>query len=155
MRSNRLSEQLGGEKEASEFRPQLTSLIDVMTILLVFLIQNFSVDGNLITPSENLTLPESSIAAKPEMMITVSITADAVLVDGEKVVDVASFKTQEEYAIPDLMTRMKVERERVIVPQMMLEADKELPFNIIKRVAFTCNRAGFEDFSVLVYEEEK
>jgi hypothetical protein len=39
------------------FRPQLTSLIDVMTILLVFLIKSFSVDGNLITPSDDLILP--------------------------------------------------------------------------------------------------
>ncbi len=47
------------DNEEAIFKPQLTSLIDVMTILLVFLIKSFSVSGNLVTPSKDLVLPTS------------------------------------------------------------------------------------------------
>ncbi len=155
MKRKGLSQQMGSAQEPSEIRPQLTSLIDVMTILLVFLIQNFSSEGQLVTASENLTLPMSSIQTQPEMMVTVSITTDAVLVGGEEVIDLSAFSEESEYLIPKLLERMVAEYGRSLSPMMMLQADKELPFNIIKRVAFTCNRAGFSDFSILVFQEGK
>jgi len=155
MKAKRLSDQLGESKEAGEFRPQLTSLIDVMTILLVFLMQNFSTDINLSTDFDNLTVPSSSIEAEPVVLITVSITTDALFVDGDKIVSLDQFALEDEYEVPELFQRMEIERAKVEYPQMMLQADKELPFNIIKRVAFTCNRAGFSDFSILVFQEDK
>lgn len=155
MKLKRLSEGANHKDGEGAFKPQLTSLIDVMTILLVFLIQNFSVEGNLITPSKDLTLPVSSVDTRPEMMVSVQISEEAVMVDGEKMADVQEFASTEEYLIPALFERMKIEKERSTEPKVMIEADREMPFNIIKRVAFTCNKAGFSDFSVLVYQEEK
>ena len=153
MKLKGISQQMQSDNSGS-FRPQLTSLIDVMTILLVFLIQNFSVEGNLVTPSTDLTLPKSSVETQPEMLISVQISTIDVMVDGEKIVPVDQFVSSEEYLIPTLFDRMKIEHDRVKIPKLMLEADRELPFNVIKRVAFTCNKAGFTDFSVLVYQKE-
>ena len=154
MKLKRLSEQNNLSESDGAIRPQLTSLIDVMTILLVFLIQNFSVEGNLITPSKDLTLPNSTIDTRPEMMVTVQVSEDAIMVDGEKIATVSDFANSEEFMIEPLFERMSVERTKVLEPKLMLEADRELPFNVIKRVAFTCNKAGFNDFSVLVFQEE-
>ena len=67
------------EKENGSFRPQLTSLIDVMTILLVFLIKSFSVEGNLITPSADLVLPVSESKQVPTPVTTIELTKDAIL----------------------------------------------------------------------------
>ncbi len=154
MKRKCLSNQNNLSENDGAIRPQLTSLIDVMTILLVFLIQNFSVEGNLITPSNDLTLPQSSVQNRPEMMVSVQVSEDAVMVDGEKVISISEFAESEDYMISALFDRMKIERGNTTEPKLMLEADRELPFNIIKRVAFTCNKAGFSDFSVLVYQEE-
>jgi biopolymer transport protein ExbD len=38
--------------------------------------------------------------------------------------------------------------------EVLIQADKETEFNVIKRVMFTCSRAGFTDYSVLVLGEE-
>jgi biopolymer transport protein ExbD len=46
-------------------KPQLTSLIDVMTILLVFLLKSFSVEGNLISVSTDMNLAESTSRKAP------------------------------------------------------------------------------------------
>ncbi len=154
MKLKRLSNQNNLSESDGAIRPQLTSLIDVMTILLVFLIQNFSVEGNLITPSNDLTIPKSSIETRPEMMVSVQISEDMVMLDGEKLVNISDYADAEEYLIQPLFDRMVLKRSTTSTPKLMLEADRELPFNVIKRVAFTCSKAGFSDFSVLVYQEE-
>lgn len=155
MKLKRLSNQNNLSEDNGAIRPQLTSLIDVMTILLVFLIQNFSVEGNLITPSADLTIPTSSVETRPEMMVSVQISEDEIMVDGKSLARISDYAEREEFMIEPLFNRMKLEKEKTTDSKLMLEADRELPFNVIKRVAFTCNKAGFSDFSVLVYQEEK
>ncbi len=88
------------------------------------------------------------------MLVSVQVSRSDVMVDGEKIIAVNEFVSSEEYLIEPLFNRMKIEFDRVQTPKLMLEADRELPFNVIKRVAFTCNKAGFTDFSVLVYQKE-
>ncbi len=155
MKTKSLSQAHGTDLNDSSFRPQLTSLIDVMTILLVFLIQNFSVEGNLITQSNDLTIPVSSALDKPELMVSVQISGEKIMVDNVVVATVQESAATEDFLIPALFERMKEAKARSSETKVMLEADRELPFNVIKRVAYTCSQAGFSDFSVLVYQEEK
>ena len=46
---------------------QLTSLIDIMTILLVFLLKSYSAEGEIFTPSKGLVLPQSTAKKSPEI----------------------------------------------------------------------------------------
>ena len=127
--------------------PQLTSLIDVMTILLVFLIQNFSAQGNLITVQNDIKLPHSKVSTAPLPAYTVQITETEVRVQGVSIVKNDAFAESGELIIPELFASLsKDEPEKRII----IEADKNLPFNIVKRVCFTCSAAGFEDFEILV-----
>jgi biopolymer transport protein ExbD len=140
------------------FRPQLTSLIDVMTILLVFLIKSFSVEGNLVTPSPDLHLPLSSSHKPPKPVCTVEVTETAVLAEGTEIAPLKSFAEADSLLVPTLHDWMRVERAKcddtLTTPEVMIQADRDIAFNIIKRVMYTCSKAGFSDFSVLVLEEE-
>lgn len=135
------------------FRPQLTSLIDVMTILLVFLLKNFSVEGELITPSKDLQLPHSSIEKKAEPMFTVQISKNDLMVNGRGVSRVSSFADSDSLLITDFFNAIEGYAKNASTKEVMIEADRELPFNIIKRVMFTCSKAGFKEFSILVIQE--
>ena len=42
-------------------RVNLTSMMDMFTIILVFLLKTYSTEGMLIHPSDSLTLPTSTI----------------------------------------------------------------------------------------------
>jgi biopolymer transport protein ExbD len=127
--------------------PQMTSLIDVMTILLVFLIQNFSAEGNLITTQTDIELPHSEIKTTPLPAYTVQITENEVRVQGVAVVKNEKFANSGDLIIPELFEKLsKNEPDKRII----IEADKNLPFNIVKRVCFSCSMAGFEDFEILV-----
>jgi biopolymer transport protein ExbD len=139
------------------FRPQLTSLIDVMTILLVFLIKSFSVEGNLVTPSPDLQLPLSSARKPPKPVCTIEITGKAVISEGTEIAPLASFARADSLLVPMLYDWMLMEKTKcpdtLKAPEVMIQADRDIEFNIVKRVMYTCSKAGFSEFSVLVLEE--
>ncbi len=150
MRSPRLLSQSSDTDNAEDnFRPQLTSLIDVMTILLVFLIKNFSVEGNLVTPSPDLTLPISTITEQAKPKFTIQVSQNSIMVDDSTITTIKEVEESEELLIKPLFDAISSHLE-VDKGEVMLEADKELDFAIIKKVMFTCSKGGFKDFSVLV-----
>ncbi len=140
------------------FRPQLTSLIDVMTILLVFLIKSFSVEGHLITPSPDLELPVSTSQKEPKSMLSIEITKTSVLSDGESITEIDDFKDSDSLVIPHLFKWMLLQKSMIgdtaRLKEVLIQTDREIEFNVVKRVMYTCSRAGFIDFSVLVLQEE-
>jgi biopolymer transport protein ExbD len=141
------------------FRPQLTSLIDVMTILLVFLIKSFSVEGNLVTPSPDLELPVSTAKAPPEPRFSLTLTRDAVMGEGGVVAPIAEFEQSDSMLIPQLNSWIQKRKahiqDTVVATEVLLQCDRELPFSIVKKVMYTCSKNGYSDFSVLVIREDE
>lgn len=147
-----------GLEKGGTFRPQLTSLVDIMVILLFFLIQSFSVEGNLVTPSTDLELPLSDASKSPQPHCNLHITQTQVLVDDEVIVTNQKIASSEEFLIPELFKMMKAQavknNDSLSKGKLLIQADKEIPFSIVKKVMFTCSKAGFDDFKVLVVQEE-
>jgi biopolymer transport protein ExbD len=133
-------------------KPQMTSLIDILTLLLVFLIQSFNAEGTLITPSSDLVLPLSSSKQQPVPSLMVEITRDAVVAEDRRLASNASFAARSDLMVPGvydwLSKRKSGDSKRIII-----QCDRDVEFNIVKRVMYTCSKAGFTDFSVLVIEE--
>lgn len=149
---SRFSSRYNNNETEDAFRPQLTSLIDVMTILLVFLIQNFSVDGNLISPPKDIHLPISSIEKRPEITATVNVTKSDINVDGKSIIALDSIG--DSLTITPLLQTLEEIKKRENSSKITLQADRDVLFEVIKKVVFTCNKAGFKDFAVLVYEDK-
>jgi biopolymer transport protein ExbD len=148
----------GADGVEGTFRPQLTSLIDVMTILLVFLIKSFSVEGTLITPSQDLELPISTSEKPAKPTCSIEITKTALLSDGERITDIDQFRNSDSLLVPILYEWMLMQKKKCDdankATEVLIQADRNIEFNIVKRVMFTCSKAGFSDFSVLVLQEE-
>ena len=139
------------------FKPQMTSLIDILTLLLVFLIQSFNAEGTLVTQSPDLELPVSSSNESPAPSLTIEVTRTDVESEGQKLAAIDSFKSSKDMLIGNVFKWLLSEKSRVSDTSshkpIIIQCDKELEFNIVKRVLFTCSKAGYSDFSVLVVEE--
>jgi Biopolymer transport protein ExbD/TolR. len=139
------------------FKPQMTSLIDILTLLLVFLIQSFNAEGTLVTQSPDLELPVSSSNKTPSPSLTIEVTRSDVVAEGKKLAAIDSFKSSKDMLIGNVFKWLVHEKARVTDTAahkpIIIQCDKELEFNIVKRVLFTCSKAGYSDFSVLVVEE--
>jgi biopolymer transport protein ExbD len=144
--------------EATVFRPQLTSLIDVMTFLLVFLIKSFSVEGNIITPSSNLELPLSTSMQRPSVIPSIEISTQAVMSEGIVIAPLGDIARSEGLLIAPLHRWMILQRSKAAdaaaAHQVMIQSDREIPFSIVKKVLYTCSKAGFSDYSILVIQKE-
>ena len=88
-------------KNGDQFaKPQMTSLVDVLTVLVFFLLKNFSSEGDIVTQTKNLELPMSSSKAKPEQMLNIAISAKHILVEGTPVALVTEEQERDGNDIP-------------------------------------------------------
>jgi biopolymer transport protein ExbD len=71
------------QRRITDDRLEITSMMDMMTIILVFLLKSFSASEVNVVPSDKLQLPNSSSRVKPEVAVTVMVRKDQILVDNE------------------------------------------------------------------------
>lgn len=79
----------GKRKINKGFELQLTSLIDVLVIILVFLLKSYQTSLNTLTTVEGLQMPISASQDEPRDSLQVIITPEGITFEGKRVVDFA------------------------------------------------------------------
>ena len=139
----------------------LTSLMDVFTILVFFLLANSSSSEVLSTPKQ-IALPDSVVETKPRETVVIMVAPDMVLVQGEAVIATPDLLLRENDAIPEISERLsRLERNvigvstREIVEnrEITILADKSIPFRVLKIVMSTCTAAGYGRISLAVIQK--
>lgn len=139
----------------------LTSLMDVFTILVFFLVMNSG--PTEVLDAGGLVLPESVIETKPSETVVINVGTEDVLVQGVPVVRVADIASMGGGDIEPIMARLAELQERVIglrtqtVAESMavtILADKSIPFSIVKQVMSTCTAQGYTRISLAVIQKE-
>lgn len=141
---------------------RLTSMMDILTTLLLFLLKSFVADGDLITPAPGIRLPESTSDAHPGSAVVVAITDGAVLMDGRYVAGTAAADAGDGLLIPALAERLDDARRQGAAiaerrgdsagyaPRVAIQGDRDLPFDVLQRVMYTCNHSGYGDIALVV-----
>jgi biopolymer transport protein ExbD len=152
----------------SRFRPKvsginLTSLMDVFTILVFFLVMN-SGPTEVLDPPNDLVLPESVVETKPHETVVINIGKEEVLVQGEPVVRIADLLAAGSNGdIEPIMVRLAELRDRVIglrtqtvaeSTAITILADKSIPFSVVKQIMSTCTAQGYTRISLAVIQKE-
>jgi biopolymer transport protein ExbD len=138
----------------------LTSLMDVFTILVFFLVMN---SGSEVLDAGDLVLPQSVIETKPSETVVINVGVEEVLVQGEPVARTADILATNGGDILPIMTRLEELQGRVIgvrtqaVAESMaitILADKSIPFSVVKQVMSTCTAQGYTRISLAVIQKE-
>lgn len=149
---------LSGATDQNVFRPQLTSLIDVMTFLLVFLIKSFSVQGDVITPAADLELPMSISNNPPKNITTIEISKNSISAEGKTLASLPAADSKDPMLVPGVYKWMMLLRNRLTDTtgsrEVLIQADREIEFEVLKRVMYSCSKAGFPDFNILALQNE-
>lgn len=153
-------------KPPASFQLKLTSLIDMFTIILVFLLKNFSTEGEIMAMAEDLMLPESTSKNKPTAASLIAINHNWVMLDGEQILlttDVLSIPPgQAISALADaLVTRRtiaeglgQVAEEMDFSGRINIQADKNIPYLVVKKVIETCGKNGYNEIMLAVSETD-
>ncbi len=138
----------------------LTSLMDVLTILVFFLLVN-SGQSEVLEMPKRITLPESVVDAKPRETVVIFVSTEEVVVQGERVMSIVDLMAAEGPVEP-IITQLAVLRAAVIgrstqvvaaTQEVTILADKSIPFNIIKRIMSTCTSQGYTEISLGVIQK--
>jgi len=130
----------------------LTSMIDMFTILVVFLIKSYSAEGQIVTVSDALTLPESRSQLQIELNLDIVVTNDAIVVDGEPIVAVDEEVLREANPIPVLVERLSdhLEYTRLMrgntdeeEMKVNIQGDVAVQAILLQRVMSSCAQAGY------------
>lgn len=136
----------------------LTSLMDVFTILVFFLLANSSSSEVLATP-KLIELPSSVVEAKPRETVVIMVSPATVLVQGEVVVNTPELLASTTDSIPEITERLnQLERniigistkEIVESKEITVLADKTIPFRVLKKIMLTCTASGYGKISLAV-----
>src|SRR2546421_7362718 len=90
----------------------LTSLVDVMTIIVIFLLMNFSANGEVLYMSKDIKLPDAYHGAMLERAPVISVSADAVTFDGKMLLQTADMEKGDVLNVPELEDSLREEKRR-------------------------------------------
>jgi hypothetical protein len=62
---------------------RITSMMDILTVLLLFLLKSFVAEGEVVTPAPGVTLPESRSQDTPRASLVIAIAADHIRLGDE------------------------------------------------------------------------
>jgi biopolymer transport protein TolR len=143
-------------KRAKGASISLTSLMDIFTILVFFLLVNSAQQQ---PPSnKDLTLPLSTANKEMKQNLLIMVTQGDILVQGQKVTDVESAKNLADDSIPELLAELRRQSLRIkastddpiIQQEITIMGDKEIPYKLLRKLMFTCTESDFTRISLAV-----
>jgi biopolymer transport protein ExbD len=134
----------------------LVSLMDIFTILVFFLMVNSSSDVQVLNQNNEVELPVSNADQMPKDALALAVTGQDILVGGRAIVKVAQLKEFEGDIEPLLKAELDYQASRSsaqVAPEgrpITIVADKELPYELLKKIMTTCVGSGYASISLAV-----
>ena len=160
MRNSRRLRRMGRNR-VKITKMNLTSLMDVFTILVFFLLVN-SGSVEVMEAPKDMTLPESRVETKPRETVVIFVSQEVVLVQGKPVALVADIMDSDSVTIGPIGERLAELKQNVLGPttqavagsqEVTILADKAVPFAVIKKVMSACTGEGYENVSLAVIQK--
>lgn len=148
----------------------ITSLLDVFTIILLYLMKNYSAEGSILTNAENLSLPNSISNKRPtDVNLQISVAQDMVCVDNAPCCpteDIRKISQDNPDPIAQklyerLDSKYKQEEEMVklgalnkVEGRITIQIDKNMDFDTVYKIMNTCGKVGYNNMNFAVMERE-
>lgn len=159
-RARRMARHHGRHKMVATLN--LTSLMDIFTILLIFLLVNNNNAAKL-PDDQDIQLPESTAQELPNDVLIIQVSPSSVVIDGRKIADTQAVRAQEERTVEALVEELKFRASRALAldseeeREVMIQADRDVPYAVIKKLMRSCMETPYTKvaFAVLKVAEEE
>lgn len=140
----------------------MNSMMDMMTIILLFLLKSFSTEGALVTASEELRLPEAMMGEKPKKELQVSVTKNTILVNNNEFMTVEEIDQNSLLIQPLLyfLTQKAQEEKQLEIDygaefthSVIIQGDQSVPFEILFKVMATCSKSEYYKMHLLTIKK--
>lgn len=148
----------------------LTPMIDMFVIKVVFLLMVFSATGEILFTQKDIELPKAFASRPLERVPIIGVSRDVILFEGEKVMFTSgvSEKNYPDLRLPDLTKVLKNARDAFNrenpapsdrnefanwferSKQIIIQADQGVPFEVIRMVMTTAAHEGYSAINFAV-----
>ncbi len=155
-------------RSPSSFKIQITSMVDMFVILLVFLLKTYSTSPVNITPKEGMRLPESASLVEPVDVVKLMVSEDGVFVEDKKVMVLEKGRVPASVTDANDPSFLKALYEELdgraklakgisqvndsfeFDGKILMQADRDLPYEILQKIMYTSMMAGYADVKLAV-----
>jgi len=141
----------------------LASMLDILMAILFFLLKNYSTIVSEFNVGKDISLPQSSAVQPPSSAIQLLVTQKAIVLNDKEIVPIVNGDVPKAELFKDGVTivklaqALKAEKDKSLYVQqrndqhsfsgtVVMQADKNMHFNLLKKVIYT---AGITDFVML------
>ena len=169
------------------FGLQLTSMMDVLVIIVIFLLKSYSLSLMQVPQEDKLELPKSKSTEVFGEGVVLQIAQDKIMIDNNPIVQFKGDYKEKKFELPDeatdpqqaghgilpifeVLNKKREEFEliasRAVGPDpnaagkkwtgdLLVQADKEVPYELIRKVMYTAGMAGYKNFRLTVQKQEE
>jgi biopolymer transport protein ExbD len=157
-------------EEAGEIRElNIVAMLDMMTIILVFLLKSYSASSVSVTASEDVRPPISTTRATPKDTVAVTITPKGILVGDKRVVEIenstipARFLEGRRVVPLDQALKREVDKLKYIAArnvsapfnrELSIIGDRKIPYDLLLTVLYTAGQNELENYRFVVIQQE-
>ena len=179
-RNHRLLSRKKGKRDVTALL-SLTAMVDMFTVLVIFLLQNYNTEGLVVNIPKDLILPKAEVIKelKPSVIVTVSPTeillddfpiakfedvkgqkewmVQPLFVEVQKAIEKAKLKFETSGVINEMRTALKPNEKAEVEnlepwKKVTVQAHKEIDFLTIKKILFTLTEAGAGEINFAVLQ---
>lgn len=151
------------------YKIQITSMVDMFVIILVFLLKSYSTSPVNITPNADLRLPTSNSLQEPADVLKMIISKKGVFVEDKRVVEFDATGTlnakdidvSDPLFIPLLFKELdekakqtqdisKLNETVEFDGKVLMQADRDMPYSLLQKIMYTSMLAGYPNVKLAV-----
>ena len=155
---------------------QLTAMVDMFTVLVVFLLQNYASTNQILPISDHVVLPKATSIEQLTPSFVVVLSREKLSFNGEDIADFSTIKNQQEWMVEPLKEMImeaieeKKRSAKINIPsndnpnapikllpfeKLTLQADENIDFLTIKKIMYTLTEAGIKEINFAVIQIKK
>ena len=150
-------------RERCDAHLNLIPLIDILSVMVAFLLV-YSTDVEVLQNPQGVSIPQSQTEVRPKQSVVVMVTKDALLVQGEMVASLAEVSDPRTELVEPLRKVLQrpiagldaEARDATLTSrEVTVLADKDLPYEVLRKVLATCTAASYGKIALAVLQKEK
>jgi len=143
----------------------VTPMVDMLTMLVIFLLMTFSATGEILFVTNDIVLPSAFHGTGLERAPVINVSKNSVGFEGQFVMNTADINESSypDWKLTPLYTLLDTERENWAAAhlgsnfkgEVIIQSDNEVNFSILKLIMATCAKAKYINMNFAIQQVGK
>ena len=145
----------------------ITAMMDIMTIILVFLLKSYSSSSVAMMSSQDITPPASTTTTAPRDTVAVTVTPRSILVGDRKIIDLQNGQIPAKLLAGRLVAPLDVVLKREVKKmhqisdathkefsgELSVIGDKKVPYDLLLTILYTAGQNELRKYRFVVLQK--